>query len=471
MDLFSSYRLVREQDGYTVILFLNKNAAEFSSELISSQSNNPETLENSVQRYVKERFPKKMVIKTVQVMIGTLLISTVSFPGDNHDQAEAAVISNQLTNNATYTVKAGDSLWGIATKNGITVDQLKNANGLTTNIIYVGQTLTIPGSPTAGEPETTPVPQPTTITYTVVSGDSLWAISKKYGTTVDAIRVANNLTSDRLFIGQTLTIPNGTTAPTPAPAPVPEPAPVQTISYTVKAGDTLSAIAKSYSTTVTAIKTSNGLTSDIIRVGQVLKIPTSSTTPVPAPAPTTETGTATTIQKQLQTLGYYAVPTMTGNYDSTTIQAINTFQSDYGLPITGTGDAATVTALEHAVVKKGLIQDSHNFIGVPYLWGGTTPSGFDCSGFVYYMFNKHGVNMTRSTSSNLYLQGSQITKSKLQPGDLVFYAVNSPGVISHVGFYVGDNKFISATSSNGIQVVSLDNSYWSKYYVGAKRVY
>ncbi|MEW8987378.1 MAG: LysM peptidoglycan-binding domain-containing protein, partial [Bacillus sp. (in: firmicutes)] len=374
----------------------------------------------------------------------------------------------------SYSVVSGDSLWAISKKYGTTVDAIRSANNLTNDRLFIGQTLMIPSGNTAPDPAPTPAPNPApapveTISYTVKAGDTLSAIAKLHNTTVTAIKSSNGLTTDIIRVGQVLSIPTGSTAPAPAPSPVPGPAPVvQTISYTVKAGDTLSAIAKLHNTTVTAIKSSNGLTSDIIRVGQVLSIPSNST---PTPTPTSETGTATVIQKQLQSLGYYAVPTMTGNYDSSTIQAIKTFQSDYGLPLTGTGDSATVTALEHAVVKKGLIQDSQNFVGVPYLWGGTTPSGFDCSGFVYYMFNKHGVQMTRSTSSNLYNQGTAITKSKLQPGDLVFYAVNSPGVISHVGFYVGDNKFISATSSKGIQVVSLDNSYWSQYYVGAKRVY
>lgn len=463
MDIFSSYRLIPEEDGYTVILFLNKHSTEFSRELDITTAHNPDTLENSVGRYIAEKFPKRIIIKTVQVMIGTLLISTVHMMGETRHHAEAATSSTQTANQTTYVVKAGDSLWGISKTYGVTVDQLKAANGLTSNIIQVGQTLLIPGTGTAtGEPA--PAPQPAAITYTVVSGDSLWSISQRYGTTVDALRSANHLTSDRLFVGQTLIIPTSSTTPSPAPSPTPAPAPVQTISYTVKAGDTLSGIAKLHNTTVDAIKKSNNLTTDLIKVGQVLTIPSNTTTQATS-------GTAVTIQKQLQVLGYYSVPTMTGNYDSSTIEAIKMFQSDYGLPITGTGDTATATALEHAIVKKGLIQDSQNYIGVPYLWGGTTPSGFDCSGFVYFMFNKHGVNIARSTSSNLYTQGTAITKSKLQPGDLVFYAVNSPGVISHVGFYVGNNKFISATSSNGIQVVSLDNTYWSKYYVGAKRVY
>ncbi|WP_052330310.1 C40 family peptidase [Virgibacillus sp. MSP4-1] len=176
------------------------------------------------------------------------------------------------------------------------------------------------------------------------------------------------------------------------------------------------------------------------------------------------------VQKNLQKLGYYAVQTMTGNYDSPTKEAIRDFQSDYGLTITGTANEQSRKAIEHAVVKQNLITDTKNYLGVPYVWGGTTPSGFDCSGFVYYMFNKHGVDMPRDTSAGLYTKGEFVSQPELQPGDLVFYSVDSDEV-THVGFYIGKNEWISATSSKGIAIYSLGNSYWSDYYEGAKRIY
>ena len=79
--------------------------------------------------------------------------------------------------------------------------------------------------------------------------------------------------------------------------------------------------------------------------------------------------------------------------------------------------------------------------------------------------------MNRTTSRDLYNIGTPVDTAHLQPGDLVFFAVNEPGVISHVGIYIGNNQFISATSSKGIWTYSLGNSFWSQYYVGAHRVY
>ncbi|WP_232698836.1 C40 family peptidase [Brevibacillus daliensis] len=118
-----------------------------------------------------------------------------------------------------------------------------------------------------------------------------------------------------------------------------------------------------------------------------------------------------------------------------------------------------------------LISDTYTYMGVPYVWGGESPSGFDCSGFIYYMYNKHGIPTERTTSAVLYTMGKWVPIKQLQPGDLVFFALKKSKQVSHVGFYVGNNRFISATSSKGIHVYSLKNSYWGPAYVGAKRVY
>jgi peptidoglycan DL-endopeptidase LytF len=376
------------------------------------------------------------------------------------------VTENQTT---TYTVVAGDSLWTIANRHNITVNALKSVNNLTTDILSVGQSLTIPTSNSTPD-ATTEIPTTSNLQYKVVSGDTLWSVANRYKVSLDALRSSNNLDNDTLTIGQTLIIPKesgGVTAPALTPATN-----STNVSYTVVSGDTLSGIARKYNVTVDQIKKTNQLSSDFLRVGQTLSIPGATTvnTQPTEPASATELSLQV-VQENLQKLGYYAVTTMTGSYDNNTKQAISNFQKDYGLSVTGNADSTTTTAIEHAVVKQNLIKDSNNYLGVPYLWGGTSPSGFDCSGFVYFMFNKHGVDMSRNTSAGLYKTGTSVDRGDLQPGDLVFFAVNTSGTISHVGFYMGDNQFISATSSKGIAAVSMDNSYWSKYYVGAKRVF
>ncbi|WP_246358519.1 C40 family peptidase [Paenibacillus phytorum] len=93
------------------------------------------------------------------------------------------------------------------------------------------------------------------------------------------------------------------------------------------------------------------------------------------------------------------------------------------------------------------------------------------AGFVYFMFNKHGIPAVRTTSKNLFDSGISVNQPNLQPGDLVFFAIATPGVVDHVGFYLGNGQFLSATRSAGIYPQSMMNSYWGPKYLGAKRVY
>ena len=148
----------------------------------------------------------------------------------------------------TYTVNAGDTLYTIAKKYGLTVSELKQLNNLTSDILSIGQVLNISNSNTS-------LPSNT---YIVKSGDSLYSIAKKYGITVDALKSANGKTSNLLSIGEILVIPTTTAT---------------TRTYTVKAGDSLWKIATTYGVSVNALKQANGLSSDLLSIGQVLVIP------------------------------------------------------------------------------------------------------------------------------------------------------------------------------------------------------
>lgn len=158
-----------------------------------------------------------------------------------------------------YVVQKGDSLWAVASKNNTTVDELKKLNNLSSNTLQIGQLLKLP---TSNDSENNNTSEKNI--YTVVKGDSLWAIANKYGTSLEELKRANNLTSNNLSIGQTLIIPSNSV-------------PGQTeITYTVKKGDSLWAIANKYDTTVDKIKSVNNLSSNTLQIGQVLIIPSSS---------------------------------------------------------------------------------------------------------------------------------------------------------------------------------------------------
>ena len=143
-----------------------------------------------------------------------------------------------------------------------------------------------------------------------------------------------------------------------------------------------------------------------------------------------------------------------------------------------TGTAVSATVLKNSSnyihgnetsKADAIISTAKKYIGVPYVWGGTSPSGFDCSGLVQYVFRQHGIQLNRTTKTQ-YQHGSYVAKSNLQPGDLVFFQNTYTTGISHVGIYIGSGDFIHASSSKGVMISSLSNSYWSSHYYGARRV-
>ncbi len=434
----------RMESNDTIILTLDPNLTEFSNELGSNPPQKKRHLNGNVQGYLEKNVPnfKQGIVKVVSgtIVVATIMLGSSSVLGEN---SQATVKAASLDH--TYTVQKGDTLSAIGQKFKITVNDLKQLNNLTGDMIYIGQTLKVSSSSSSTVQESS---------YTVKSGDSLSVIAKLYNMNVNELKQLNNLTSDTIFIGQNLKVRGTTVTPQPT---------TSTQNYVVQAGDSLSVIAKRYNMTVLQLKQLNNLTSDTIYIGQQLKVST-----------TNSTTTTSYIVQSGDTLSAIAK-----RYNTTVnaIMSANNLASDViyvgqRLTVVSAGGSTTgETAKSPTQVKQELVKDSFNYIGVPYVWGGSTPAGFDCSGFVSFMFAQHGINIPRTTSADYFTMGTSVAKLNLEVGDLVFFGVNRPGEVSHVGFYVGNNEFISATTSKGIAVYSLDNSYWSQYYMGAKRVY
>lgn len=193
----------------------------------------------------------------------------VEFLKENYEELAEAVISavanyigvpykapNGLITN-TYVVQKGDTLYSIANKLGTTVSELKKENNLTSNTLQIGEVLRIPTKEIYEEEENI---------YIVKKGDSLYSIANKYNTTVEELKRINNLTSNILSIGQVLKLPSDKANNVEKEE--------NTISYTVKKGDSLYSIARKYDTTIDRIKDLNNLTTNLLSIGQVLLIPT-----------------------------------------------------------------------------------------------------------------------------------------------------------------------------------------------------
>jgi|GEM_PF-256586 len=223
--------------------------------------------------------------------VGTGSIPVNNIPNTSAPSAPANNVSTPSTaNGKTYKIVAGDTLSAIAARFGTTVANLKSWNNLKSDLIYIGQTIQVGAATSANNTVNTPsasnnASTSNAKTYTVVAGDTLSAIAARNGTTVANLKSWNNLSSDLIFIGQNLKVGAGTTSPTTPPPTnmnnvTSTPANNQK-TYTVVSGDTLSAIAARFSTSVSNLKSWNNLTSDLILIGQSLKVGAATGTTAP----------------------------------------------------------------------------------------------------------------------------------------------------------------------------------------------
>jgi peptidoglycan endopeptidase LytE len=273
--------------------------------------------------------------------------------------------------------------------------------------------------------------------HRVVQGDTLWSLARRYGTTPERLAAANGIGVNAvLSLGQRLRVPaQAASAGRPGPGAravaasnPPAPAPATQI-YRVKPGDTLWSISRRYGTRPERLATMNGIGVDAtLSIGRALNVPAASPAEVrqaPAPPPS-----AAVIAAQRRRLA--------------------------ALPSRG----------EHWAPQ--LLAFSQRFVGVRYRWGGTSPAGFDCSGFMYYVFGRMGVSLPRTTYE-MFDAGVPVPRDELQAGDIVFFQTLRPGP-SHAGIYMGDGRFIhSSSGAGGVRITPMHHDYYAPRYLGARR--
>jgi cell wall-associated NlpC family hydrolase len=277
-------------------------------------------------------------------------------------------------------------------------------------------------------------------TYTVRSGDCLSKIAKVNHVTVTQLKGWNHLSNDRIRINQKLSLiaPHSPVSQKAKPTtitkkvkPAAIPNNVSQI-YKVRSGDSLSLIAKKYRTTVNALKSLNKLKTETIKIGQVLKV--KGTADKVAAKPVSTTAKSKVVAKQVSAPEKPVYATLLGAPESK---------------------------------AQAVIAEAKKYIGTRYVWGGVTPSGFDCSGYIEYVFNKVGVSLPRTVAAQW---GATDSVGFPEPGDLVFFETYKEGP-SHVGIYIGGYQFIHS-SSHGVRIDNLiTSSYWKTKYKGARSVF
>lgn len=341
----------------------------------------------------------------------------------------------------SYTVVKNDTLWGLSKKYGVSVSDLKKANGVSGHLIYVGQKLQIPtkstkATKTAKTITSTSTVDTTSTTHTVVKGDTLWSLAKKYGVSVSTLMKANNLSSSTILIGQSLNLRAGMTA------------------YGVNGVTTGSS--STAASTNTASSTSTTASSQAPKAKKSTTTNTSSNSNTSTSANTQSQSTASNSSASTTTNTNTAASN--ANTTSSTNTAASRSQAVSQAPTASTSTATTTASASASAITSYAL----TFLGVPYVWGGTTPSGFDCSGLVQYVYSHFGINLGRTTYTQQYA-GTKISVASAQAGDLYFWG--SYGSAYHVAIALGGGQYVMAPAPGQNVMTGSVSSYTPSFAV------
>lgn len=405
-----------------------------------------------------------------------LLVGTVGAAG--------LFLATTATANAdtTHKVAKNDTVWDLSQKYGVSIQAIEALNNIDQNshLIITGQTLKVPAKDAqvsennnTAQAADKKADTENTSDVTVKAGDTLWTLAQQYNTSVEKLRELNGLAADAYLIhpGNVLKI-NGTVQATQQPAQTEQQAqPEQPVvqqeatqeqaqesqlvvsanhtTHTVQAGESLYSIAQAYGVTVDSLRAANNLGATLL-VGQTLTI----NDPAKDPAQEAAAQQAAQQQAAAQAQQEAAAQQATQQQAATQVQqpVQNQAPAQTQAPAQQTqqvqqqAQPAQVQQPQQQVVSTSadgaaIAAYAQSFIGTPYVWGGSTPSGFDCSGLTQYVYAHFGKQIGRNTIAQ-ESAGAHIPVSQAQVGDLLFWG--TPGSTYHVAIYLGGNSFVAA---------------------------
>lgn len=420
-----------------------------------------------------------------------LLVGTVGAAG--------LFLATTATANAdtTHKVAKNDTVWDLSQKYGVSIQAIEALNNIDQNshLIVTGQTLKVPAKDAqvsennnTAQAADKKADTENTSDVTVKAGDTLWTLAQQYNTSVEKLRELNGLAADAYLIhpGNVLKV-NGTVQATQQPAQTEQPVQQQTeqpvvqqeatqeqaqepqlvvsanhTTHTVQAGESLYSIAQAYGVTVDSLRSANNLGATLL-VGQTLTIND------PAKDPAQEAAAQQAAQEQAAAQAQQEAAQAQQEAAAAQAQQQAAAQQQVQQPVQNQAPAQTQTQApaqqtqqtqqvqqqaqpaqvqqpQQQVVStsadgSAIAAYAQSFIGTPYVWGGSTPSGFDCSGLTQYVYAHFGKQIGRNTIAQ-ESAGTHIPVSQAQVGDLLFWG--TPGSTYHVAIYLGGNSFVAA---------------------------
>ncbi|MGH2101577.1 LysM peptidoglycan-binding domain-containing protein [Aerococcus urinaeequi] len=405
-----------------------------------------------------------------------------------------------------YTVVAGDTLNKIAADFDTTAQNLRDLNGISGDLILVGQQLKVKGevaqettveqiAPVAEETVETEVEETVNNyvadvngNYTVVAGDSINKIAGQFGVSASELRVQNNLSSDLILIGQSLAIPGLAAAPAVEEAPVVEETEtvveVASVESTVATEEAeVAPVANSVEETETADAEIEAQVAAEEALAAEEEAQAAADAQVAAEVEAQEQADAEAAA-QAEAEAQAAADAQAAAEAEAAAQAQAAVEAAAQAEAEAQAEAAAQAAAEAAAQAEAeaqaaaqtqsgnvtaLLNNAYAQVGVPYVWGGKSPSGFDCSGFVNYVYKQtYGVNVGSYTGEQQYA-GPKIAVSSAQPGDLIFWG--SYGSPYHVAISLGNGQYIHSQRPGETVHSESINPYWAPSFAVSMAAY